>query len=265
MSGTEENNTILHVENLSVTYRNRASNTIGHTPLHAVKNISFDIRRGECLAIFGQSGCGKSSIVHAILGLVKPIGGAIIFNNLDLSRISPPKMRRIRPLIQPVFQDYYNSLNPKIKIGNILSEALAMAGQEAGRNERLHEILKTVGIHPEILSRYPHQVSGGQKQRVALARALILKPRLLILDEPVSSQDVSIGTQIITLIKKLQQELAISFLLISHNFPVVSLLADRIAVMHGGQFIEQNTTDQIINNPSDQRTIDMIRASLRKE
>jgi ABC-type glutathione transport system ATPase component len=239
---------ILKVDNLSIIYYNQTSIFPRRLNAPAVDNVSFTVLPGECFAIFGESGCGKTSIINAILGFQKPAGGSICVNNRNIWQIPRRELRRIRPFFQPIFQDYNNSLNPSLKIKKILSEALSLRISGPDPTEKLHELLELVGLLAEILDRYPHQISGGQKQRVALARALILEPRLLILDEPISSQDISSGVQIIKLLKNLQRMTGISFLLISHSLPVVRLLADRVAIMRIGKFIEINSSAKISEN-----------------
>jgi len=262
MSINSDSKPLLKVDNLSVIYHNQALTLIRNQVVKAVKNVSFTVFPGECYAIVGESGGGKTSIAHSILGFIKPSDGTIIFDDCDIWQLSKNKLRQLRPLIQPVFQDYNNALNPLMRIREILSEPLLIKGIRSDANAQLQKSLEIVGLNPEILTRYPNQLSGGQKQRVVLAKALIMKPKLLILDEPVSSQDISIGAQIINLLRHLQVTVGLSYLLISHNLSVVRLLADRIAIMQNGVIIEQNTVKQLFENPAKPYTKNLIKASI---
>jgi len=232
-------NPLLEISNLHIEYPTYGNYGMRRQIKPAVANVSFKIFPGECYAIIGESGCGKSSIIETILGFVRPRKGTVIFEGRDLLKLSARDLRKLRPRIQPVFQDYNQALNPRMRIQDILQEIIA----QLNRDLQPDGLLASVGLNPEILQHYPHQLSGGQKQRVVLARAISTRPRLLLLDEPVTSQDLSVAVQIIGLLKSLRKTEKLTFLLVSHNLSLVRLLADRVAIMQNGHFIEEKPLD----------------------
>ncbi len=230
---------VLEVNNVSVEYSAGGVLTRGKIQ-HAVKNVSFSVEKGEILGLVGESGCGKSSLSKAILGMV-PYTGEIIHHT---------------PRPQMVFQDPYGSLNPSKTIGWIVEEPLRLYGKydKAERRRRVLEMLERVGLGGDFANRYPRELSGGQRQRVSIAAALIRRPRFIIADEPVSALDVTIQAQILELLRELHREKELSYLFISHDLNVIYQLCDRVMVMNGGEIIEQGTVDEIFDNPKEEYT-----------
>ena len=215
----------------------------------AVDDVSFDIKQGETLALMGESGSGKTTTAKAILQLIKNTDGNIIFDDTDLSRISKKALRQLRPHMQIIFQDSFSALNPRMMIGDSVCEGLRIQGKiknKKATSEITAQLLKQVELPKSFASRYPHELSGGQRQRVCIARALALSPKLLILDEPTSALDVSTQKQILELLDKLQHEHQISYLLITHNLPVVAYLAHRVAVMKHGKIVQYGNVKDIL-------------------
>ena len=217
----------------------------------AVKNVSFTISIGKTLGLVGESGCGKTTVARLILKLLQPDDGSIIFNGQDITDLSDKEMKPLRKEIQIIFQDPYGSLNPRMTIGQSISEGLRIAGfrQTTEIRERLEHLLKIVGMSPRSIDRYPHEFSGGQRQRIGIARALSVDPSLVICDEPISALDVSIQAQIINLLKDLQDQLGLSYLFISHDLNVVGYLCNYVAVMYKGQIMEYAPADELFDNP----------------
>ncbi|MGG1678142.1 ABC transporter ATP-binding protein [Neobacillus sp. NRS-1170] len=223
----------------------------GH--VRAVDGVDFKVMPGETLGIVGESGCGKSTTGRTILRLLDPSAGEVLFNGKDLAKLSKEEMRQMRKDIQMVFQDPYASLNPRKTIRQILLEPLKVHGIGSSREERMkrvEEIIEVVGLRKEHLDRHPHDFSGGQRQRIGIARALILKPKVIIADEPVSALDVSIQSQVLNLLKDLKKEFNLTLIFISHDLSVVRHLCDRIAVMYLGRVVEIADKKQLFNNPS---------------
>ena len=251
---------ILSVRSISKSFLNRSeksllrsSETLG--PVRAVDDVSFEIKRGECLGLVGESGCGKTTLSKIIMRSVDPDHGEIIFNdrgnNTDLLNLDDLAMIPLRQKIQYIFQDPFGSLNPRMTVHDLLSEPLVIhgIGDAKYRSEFVQELMNLVGLNPRWLNRYPHSFSGGQRQRVGIARSLALKPRLVICDEPVSALDVSVQAQILNLLKDLQEDLGLTYLFISHNLAVVDYIADRIAVMCAGQLVEVASREDLFRNP----------------
>jgi len=224
--------------------------TVGH--VKAVDGVSLQIREGRTLALVGESGCGKTTVGKAILRLLAPTGGTVRYGGADLAKLSGEELRLRRRAMQIVFQDPYASLNPRMRVGDILAEgmrALGVGGDEAGRAARIGVLLEQVGLPREALARYPHEFSGGQRQRIAIARALAVEPKLIICDEPTSALDVSVQAQILNLLRKLQARLGLAYLFITHNLSVVEYLAHDVAVMYLGRIVEQGTVDEVLGSP----------------
>ncbi len=218
--------------------------------LHAVDRISFHLEENETLGLVGESGCGKSTVCKLILRLIEPDEGEVVFKGTNICQADPEAMRRFRREMQIIFQDPYSSLNPRKQVGDIVGAPLEVHGIAKGRKkrEKVAGILEKVGLRPEHLARYPHEFSGGQRQRIGIARALVLNPKLLIADEPVSALDVSIQAQIINLLDHLKEEFKLSCIIVSHDLGVVEHVCDRIAVMYLGRIVEIATDRDLYDN-----------------
>lgn len=245
---------LLNVSNLKIHFPLKKSWPWKETQyVKAVDGISFDVVKGETLGIVGESGCGKSTLIRAIVGLVTATEGKVVWAGKDLTALKTKKeWQPVRKDIQMVFQDPFASLNPRITIGNIIAEPLRVHEPNLSSKERLQrveEMMKMVGLSPKHVNRYPHQFSGGQCQRVGIARALILKPTILVCDEPVSALDVSIQAQIVNLLKDLQKTLNLTILFIAHNLSVVKHISDRIMVMYLGNVMEVGESKSLCDNP----------------
>ncbi|KGR78722.1 ABC transporter ATP-binding protein [Ureibacillus manganicus] len=219
--------------------------------LKAVDGVSFHLEKGETLGIVGESGCGKSTTGNLIMNILEPTEGSILFNGKNLSKISKEELREERQHIQMIFQDPYSSLNPRLKVFDIIAEPLISHNLFKGEElkEKVQELIETVGLRKDQLNRYPHEFSGGQRQRIGIARALALNPKLIICDEPVSALDVSVQSQILNLLARLQKEYNLTYIFIAHGLPAVKHVSDRIAVMYLGKIVEIATKEQIFSRP----------------
>lgn len=220
--------------------------------VQAVDGVSFNIIKGETLGLVGESGCGKSTLGRCMLRLYEPTSGKIIYNNEDITKINSENLRNLRRKMQIIFQDPYASLNPRMTVGNIIGEALVihkLFANKSARQERVAELLSTVGLRPEALFRYPHEFSGGQRQRIGIARALAVDPQFIVCDEPVSALDVSIQAQIVNLLQDLQAQLGLTYLFIAHDLMVVKHIATRVAVMYLGDMAEISPSAELYSNP----------------
>lgn len=223
--------------------------TVGY--VHAVEDVSFQIREQETFSLVGESGCGKSTTGRTILRLIEPTGGSVHFDGIDLCTLGKEEMRRKRREMQLVFQDPYSSLNPRMTVRKLLEEPLETHFKLTPEEKeiQIQWIVEAVGINPEHLERYPHQFSGGQRQRISIARALVTKPRFVVADEPVSALDVSIQAQILNLLMQLQKDLKLSYLFISHDLNVVRHISNRVGVMYLGRIVEMGDTEEVYCHP----------------
>jgi ABC-type oligopeptide transport system ATPase subunit len=229
----------------------------------AVDGVNFSVSRGETFAVVGESGCGKTTLARMLLRLIEPDGGEVRFEGRDLLTLRGEELRSQRRQMQMVFQDPFASLNPRMRVGEIVAEPLAIHEPGLSVTERLRRtvaILGRVGLNEDAMPRYPHEFSGGQRQRIGIARALILQPKLIVADEPVSALDVSVGAQILLLLQELQREFALTYVFISHSLPVVAQVATRIAVMRAGQFLEVGDAEQVLHYPKDEYTRELLSA-----
>jgi len=230
-----------------------ARSVFGRPTAHvkAVDGVSFAVEAGKTLALVGESGCGKSTVSRLVLRLIEPDAGTVRFDGRDLGALNAAELRAFRRDAQLIFQDPYASLNPRMTVSQILSEPLALHDlvPSARRRERVEELLRLVGLEPRFARRYPHEFSGGQRQRIAIARALAVEPKLIICDEPVSALDVSIRSQILNLLRDLQDRLGLAYIFVSHDLAVVKHIADRVAVMNLGTIVETADAEALFRTP----------------
>jgi ABC-type glutathione transport system ATPase component len=228
--------------------------------VRAVDDVSLEIQQGETLGLVGESGSGKSTLGRLILRLIEPTSGAVLFDGVDLLKASGAVLRRHRRNMQIIFQDPFGSLDPRFRVEDVIAEPLIIHDKmsAASRRQRVQELLRAVGLDESAMRRYPHEFSGGQRQRVGIARALALRPKFIVADEPVSALDVSVGAQIVNLLRQLQCEFGLTYLFISHSMPVVRYLSTRIAVMYGGKIVEIGSTAQITGRPQHSYTSSLL-------
>ncbi|QQQ79483.1 ATP-binding cassette domain-containing protein [Saccharothrix sp. 6-C] len=237
----------------------------GGKEVHAVNGVSLTVEPGETVAVIGESGSGKSTLGRIALGLITPSEGRVSFDGRVLSSLRKPEMRALRSKLQVVFQEPYESLNPRIKVGDIVAEPLIVHAGGLNRKQRRDKVvamLERVGLTAEHAERLPRNLSGGQQQRIGIARAIITEPRLVVLDEPTSSLDVSVRARVLDLLRDLQREKGISYVFISHDLATVGLISDRVAVMYLGQVVEQGRTADVLGNPKHPYTKALMSATL---
>jgi ABC-type oligopeptide transport system ATPase subunit len=252
-ASTEKGAALLEVADLTTHFpvrRGFLQRVVGH--VKAVDGVSFRIGRGETLGLVGESGCGKTTVGRTILRLIPATGGRVVYKGESVFDRSASEMRRLRQEMQIIFQDPAGSLNPRMRVGSIVGEPLEVHGLVRGDalRRRVEELLVRCGLWKQAADRYPHEFSGGQRQRIGIARALALEPKLIVCDEPTSALDVSIQSQILNLLKDLQQDFGLSYLFISHDMAVIHHICDRIAVMFNGKIVEEGDRDQVINRPA---------------
>ena len=254
MSQTESSNgaPLVRVENLTKHFNVRIG-AFGETraTVHALDDVSFDVKRGETLGLVGESGCGKSTAGLTLLQLHRPTSGKVFFDESEVTGLSDKALRPLRRRMQIIFQDPYSTLSPRMTIGNAIGEPLWLHELASGQaaQERIAELLDDVGLNPAFAFRYPHEFSGGQRQRVCIARALACEPEFIVCDEPISALDVSIQAQIINLLQDLQEEYNLTYLFIAHDLAVVRHISDRVAVMYLGRVVEMAPKEQLFDNP----------------
>jgi peptide/nickel transport system ATP-binding protein len=257
---------LVEVESVSKSYPRRTG--LRTEMQTVVEDISLSVEAGETLGLVGESGSGKTTLARMILGLVNPSRGSVRVDGTDVAQASGAEMQRLRRQMQPVFQDPYAALNPRMTVLDIVTEPLLIHRREPGietggsaLRTKAIALLGEVGLDASALARYPHEFSGGQRQRINIARALALRPKLLILDEPVSALDVSVGAQIVNLLRRLQRELALTYLFISHSMPLVRYLSTRIAVMEKGRLVEIGEAEALCAAPREAYTRQLLEAT----
>lgn len=244
----------------------------GRAPMVAVDDVSLQLRAGETLAVVGESGSGKTTLARMMLGLLEPTSGRVEVNGRDLTTLPSAELRALRRDLQVVLQDPFSSMNPRMRVVDIVAEPLVtheprLRGRRgrADREQQVAELLTAVGLDTDVASRYPHEFSGGQRQRISIARALALRPEVIVLDEPTSALDVSVQAQVLELLSALQAEFRLSYVFVSHNLAVVRKLADRVAVMRYGKVVESGPVSTVFDHPSDPYTRALLDAVLEPD
>ncbi len=248
---TYDKESLISLQNLEVHYKVGGGLFTNSKYVKAVDGVSLDIRKGETMGLVGESGCGKSTLGKAILRLTEPTGGQVFYNGSDLANLPQSAMREQRKHLQMIFQDPYASLNPRMTVGNIIGEPIRTFALSNGISvdEKVQQLMETVGLSRRFIKRYPHEFSGGQRQRIGIARALAVDPEFIVADEPISALDVSIQAQIMNLMEKLQAEKGLTYLFISHDLRAVRHLADRVAVMYLGRIVELADGKEVYRDP----------------
>ena len=260
---SQDSNIILAANHLVKTYTQAAGRFgFGSTQIKALDDVSIALKVGTTLAVVGESGSGKSTLARCLLQLIPFDSGEVIFEGQDLAKLKGDDLRAVRKYLQMVFQDPFASLNPRMKVAEIVGEGLLIhgLGSAAEQKEKVLAMLKRVGLTTDDMQKYPHQFSGGQRQRIGIARALVLQPKVVVCDEPVSALDVSVQAQILLLLKQLQAEMGLSYVFISHDLRVVRHVADEIVVMNAGKIVEQGTVLDIYNAPQQPYTQQLLSA-----
>jgi oligopeptide/dipeptide ABC transporter ATP-binding protein len=257
------NGALLNVEHLTVHFPVRGglfvTRTVGH--VHAVDDVTFELREGETLGIVGESGCGKSTLIRTLARLGDATTGSIGYRGRDITAVGGRELGDFRRELQMVFQDPQSSLNPRKRVGQIVATPLRLRGMKRAQiDERTRELLGRVGLNPEHVNRFPHEFSGGQRQRIGIARALAAEPRLIMLDEPVSALDVSIQAQVVNLLEDLQDELGLSYIFVAHDLSVVRHVSDRVAVMYLGKVVELSPAEELYSKPIHPYTVALLGA-----
>jgi oligopeptide transport system ATP-binding protein len=256
--------TLISIRDLKVHFPVRGG-LLGTTiaSLKAVDGVNLEIKRGETLGLVGESGCGKSTLGRAVLQLIKPKSGEVIFEGADLTKLPPNRLREKRADMTMIFQDPFSSLDPRFTVGRLISEPLDnfSRGNRAEQRERTRSLMRVVGLNPDWVNRYPHEFSGGQRQRIGIARALSLNPKFIVADEPISALDVSIQAQVLNLLSDLQSEFNLTYLFVAHNLSAIKHISNRVAVMYLGQIMELGSGDEIYGEPQHPYTIALLSAS----
>lgn len=261
MSATKQTEDILIARHLHKTYSQRSGRFgFGHSQIKALDDVSISLRAGSTLAVVGESGSGKSTLARCLLQLQPLDSGEVLFQGRDLASLPASELRAERRHIQMVFQDPFASLNPRMKVGEIVGEGLLIhkLGNVKEQRQKVLQMLWRVGLSEADMQKYPHEFSGGQRQRIGIARALVLEPKVVVCDEPVSALDVSIQAQILLLLKELQQEMHLSYIFISHDLRVVRHIADEVAVMHQGKVVEHGSVDELYAAPTQEYTRNLL-------
>ncbi len=248
----ENGENLISIQDLKVHYKMGGGLFKEAKRVKAVDGVSLDIKKGETLGLVGESGCGKSTLGKAILRLTEPTGGKVIYNGKDLAHLKQSQMRDQRKNLQMIFQDPYASLNPRMTVGQIIGEPIRTFGLSTGAhtvNEKVQELMETVGLSRRFIKRYPHEFSGGQRQRIGIARALAVDPEFIVADEPISALDVSIQAQIMNLMERLQKEKDLTYLFISHDLRAIRHVGDRVAVMYLGKIVELGDAREVYRDP----------------
>ncbi|NLY93710.1 MAG: dipeptide ABC transporter ATP-binding protein [Myxococcales bacterium] len=256
---------LVEVEHLSkrfVAKRSLWGRALRH--VHAVEDVSLYVKEGETLSLVGESGCGKSTLGRCILRLHEPTSGSVKFRGIEITKLPPRELRTLRREMQIIFQDPHGSLNPRMTVRQTLAEPLRVHGIVTSKGEeedRVAELMRRVGLRPELMNRYPHEFSGGQKQRIGIARALTVSPKFIVADEPISALDVSIQAQIVNLMRDLQEELGLSYLFIAHDLAIVEYLSHRVAVMYLGRIVEEAAARDLYREPKHPYTQALLSAA----